>query len=334
MRSISVSRRSEFCDAIDLRADLRRDGHQRQSGIAMVLALWLTVCWHVSPAVRVQHAQRSARRRNAVSLAQARAAADGLAPEAAACELRRRASPSASDAGRCRLHRWNDGSAAIVVTAVDEASRIDVNTAPDLFLKNLFVVIGGLDDPTSRHARRCDRRLARPGRAAPTQRRRAARVPCRQPEIRPCQCAVRDDRRGGSRAGHRRRCPADRAVDHRLFAPARHQRGHRRAERAARAAERHGGSRRRVHRAAGTGACRQAAVPPFPPAQAFGSGPVPIWRIRAEATMPDGVTFAREAVLRPSPDTQRPLIALAWLEPSRSAAPPSLSSTAPDGIHR
>ena len=76
------------------------------------------------------------------------------------------------------------------------------------------------------------------------------------------------------------------------------------------------------------------AVPPFPPAQAFGSGPVPIWRIRAEATMPDGVTFAREAVLRPSPDAQRPLIALAWLEPSRSAAAPSLSSIAPDGRHR
>jgi len=76
------------------------------------------------------------------------------------------------------------------------------------------------------------------------------------------------------------------------------------------------------------------AVPPFPPAQAFGSGPAPIWRIRAEATMPDGVTFAREAVLRRSPDAQRPLIALAWLEPSRSVAPPSLSSTAPDGIHR
>ena len=30
----------------------------------------------------------------------------------------------------------------------------------------------------------------------------------------------------------------------------------------------------------------------------------------------------------PSPDARRPLIALAWLEPSRSAAEPSLSSTA------
>jgi hypothetical protein len=75
-------------------------------------------------------------------------------------------------------------------------------------------------------------------------------------------------------------------------------------------------------------------VPAFPPAQAFGSGPVPVWRIHAEATMPDGVSFVREAVLRPSPDAQRPLIALAWLEPPRSAAAPTLNSSSSDGRHR
>jgi hypothetical protein len=46
-----------------------------------------------------------------------------------------------------------------------------------------------------------------------------------------------------------------------------------------------------------------------------------VWRIHAEASLPDGVTFAREAVLRPSADPQRPLIALAWLEPRLRAAP-------------
>ena len=68
------------------------------------------------------------------------------------------------------------------------------------------------------------------------------------------------------------------------------------------------------------------AVPPFPPAQAYISGSIKVWRIRAEATLPDGVTFVHEAVLRPSPDAMRPLIALAWLEPSRSAAAPPLAS--------
>jgi hypothetical protein len=72
--------------------------------------------------------------------------------------------------------------------------------------------------------------------------------------------------------------------------------------------------------------------PPFPPAQAYASGPVPVWRIHAEATVPDGVTFAREAVLRPTGDPRRPVIALAWLEASRmprgaaSDAPPGASS--------
>ena len=49
-------------------------------------------------------------------------------------------------------------------------------------------------------------------------------------------------------------------------------------------------------------------VPPFPPAARFVAGAVPVWRIRAVATAPDGVTFAREAVVRPSGDARRPLL--------------------------
>ena len=41
-------------------------------------------------------------------------------------------------------------------------------------------------------------------------------------------------------------------------------------------------------------------VPPLPQAQAFGRGAAPVWRIHAEATLPDGVTFARDAVVRPA----------------------------------
>jgi hypothetical protein len=60
-------------------------------------------------------------------------------------------------------------------------------------------------------------------------------------------------------------------------------------------------------------------VPPFPGAQGFAAGAVPVWRIRAEATMPDGVTFVRDAVLRPSGDPRRPIVALLWQEGIRSA---------------
>ena len=63
-------------------------------------------------------------------------------------------------------------------------------------------------------------------------------------------------------------------------------------------------------------------VPPFPQAQGFMAGAAPVWRIRAEATMPDGVTFVRDAVLRPSVDPRRPMIALLWQEGARTPAPP------------
>jgi general secretion pathway protein K len=64
-------------------------------------------------------------------------------------------------------------------------------------------------------------------------------------------------------------------------------------------------------------------VPFFPPAQAFGVGAVAVWRIRAEATLPDGVTFVREAVLRPVADARRPIIALAWLDGTPAASLPA-----------
>ena len=73
---------------------------------------------------------------------------------------------------------------------------------------------------------------------------------------------------------------------------------------------------------------RQAALaarlplPPFPVAGAAG-GSTNLWRIRAEATMPDGVTYIREAVLRPGGDPLHPVTILAWLEgDQRAFAPP------------
>jgi hypothetical protein len=45
-----------------------------------------------------------------------------------------------------------------------------------------------------------------------------------------------------------------------------------------------------------------------------------VWRVHAEATLPDGVTFVREAVLRPTNDARRPMLALAWTEADRMPA--------------
>ena len=56
-----------------------------------------------------------------------------------------------------------------------------------------------------------------------------------------------------------------------------------------------------------------AKMPPpvFPLVGVAGSA-ANLWRIRAEVTMPDGVTFVREAVVRPSSDRRRLLTMLEW----------------------
>ena len=55
-------------------------------------------------------------------------------------------------------------------------------------------------------------------------------------------------------------------------------------------------------------------VPPFVSAQGFAVAASPVWRISVRAKSPDGVTFARDAVLRPSNDPQRPFVTLLWQE--------------------
>jgi len=305
-----------------------------QSGIALVLALWLTVLLTViASGFAFSMRTEALAVRNAVSLAQVRAIADG-AVERGAFELMR---PQVANVWKAdgQPHRFVDGEATVVVTAIDEAARIDVNTASDPFLKNLFVVIGGLDDSAA--AKLVDAiadwrdpdELRRPN-GAELPEYRAANLKY-GPANAPFETIGEVARVLGMTAElYQRIAPAITVYSHQPgINPATAERSVLLALPNATAEAVDAFIAQRAQALAD-----KLAVPPFPPAQAFGSGPVPIWRIRAEATMPDGVTFAREAVLRPSPDAQRPLIALAWLEPSRSAAAPSLSSTAPDGIHR
>jgi len=297
-----------------------------QSGIALVLALWITVLLTVlASGFAFSMRSEALATRNAVSLARARALADG-ALERTAFELMR---PRIADAWQPdgQPRRWSDADAAIVVTAVDEAARIDINAAPDAVLKNLLIVIGGLDDAaaTSLVDAIGDWRdpddLRRPSGAEAPEYRAAnlkyvpanapfetveelARVLGMTPAVfqRIVPLVTVYSRQPGINPATAGRSVllalpnataelVDAYIDQRTQALANH-----------------------------------LAVPPFPPAQAYISGSINVWRIRAEATLPDGVTFVREAVLRPSSDASRPLIALAWLEPSRSAAAPPLAS--------
>jgi general secretion pathway protein K len=309
-------------------------GPRAQSGIALVLALWLTVLLTViASGFAFSMRSEALATRNALSMAQARAVADG-AVERTAFELMR---PQVANTWKPdgQPHRYVDGDATVVVAAVDEAAKIDINTAPDLLLRNLLVVIAGLDDVAAGTLVdaivdwRDPDDLRRPNGAELPEYRAAnlkygpanasfetvgelARVLGMTPDVfrRIAPVLTVYSRQPGVNAA-----TADRQVLLALPNTTPEAVDAYIAQRAQALAD-------------------KLPIPPFPPAQAFGSGPVPIWRIRAEATLADGVTFAREAVLRPSPDAQRPLIALAWLEPSRSAAAPTLSAPAADGRTR
>ena len=312
----------------------RRPRRRAQSGIALVLALWLTVLLTVlASGFAFSMRSEALAVRNAVSLARVRAIADG-AVERTAFELMR---PRIADVWNAdgQAHRYVDGDAAVVVTAVDEAAKIDINTAPDLLLKNLVQVIAGVDDAAAAGLVdaivdwRDPDELRRPSGAE-------------LPEYRAANLKYGPANASFETVGEAARVLGMTSEVFRRIAPLLTVYSRQPGVNAA-TAERNVLLALPNTTAEAVDAfieqrtqalANKLAIPPFPPAQAFGSGPVPIWRIRAEATLPDGVTFAREAVLRPSPDAQRPLIALAWLEPPRSAVAPALSSTAPDGRHR
>jgi general secretion pathway protein K len=297
-----------------------------QSGIAIVLALWLTVLLTVlASGFAFSMRSEALATRNAVSLARARALADG-AIERGAFELMR---PRVADAWTFdgQPHSFHDGDAAIVITAVDEAARIDVNTAPDLLLKNLLMVAGGLDeaaagalvDAIADWRDPDDLRRANGAEAPEYQAANLKYVPSNAPF---------------ETIGEVARVLGMTQPVFQRIAPLITVYSHRPGINAATAAR---GVLLALPNATpemvdayidqrAQALANKLPAPPFPPAQAYVSGPVPVWRVRAQVSLPDGVTFVREAVLRPSPDAQRPLIALAWLEPSRSVAVPSLSS--------
>ena len=117
----------------------------RQSGIALIAVLWLTILLTViaSGFAFSMHGEAVAAR-NALSLAQARAAADG-AIERTALELTRpRNLPDVWQADGS-AQTWLDGEVKLTTVAVDESARIDLNKAADPLLKGLLQNVGGLD---------------------------------------------------------------------------------------------------------------------------------------------------------------------------------------------
>ena len=303
----------------------RLQAMRKQRGIALVLALWLTILLTViASGFAFSMRSEAIAARNAISLAQARAAADG-AVERTLFELSR---PRIADAWSADGTRrtWIENGVQFDVVAVDETSKIDLNMANDTLLKGLLMTSGGLDDQAA--ARVVDAiadwrdpdDLKRPNGAEEADYRAAnlkygpanapfetvgelARVLGITPDLyrRVAGNLTVYSRQAGINAMTASRdvllalpgVTSD-VVDDYL-------------ERRREAIE------------------NKLPPPPFPAAQAFGTGPIPVWRVHAEAKLPDGVTFVREAVLRPVSDVRRLIVALVWTEGARlpAAAPPA-----------
>jgi len=290
----------------------------RQQGIALVLVLWLTVMLTVIAAGFAYSMRSEALAAgNAIGYAQARAAADG-AVERTAFELSRPRLPDAwSPDGT--PHAWADGAIALVASATDETAKIDLNAAGDALLRGLLVQVGGADaDAAARIVdaiidwRDADD-LKRPLGAEAAD---YAAAGLKGPANAPFEAVVDVARVAGMTPAIYGRVVGSLTVHSRQpgINPATASREVLMSLPNADPAQvdAYLAARDEARRA-------RTPVPPFPGAGALAAGAIQTWRIRAQASLADGVTFVREAVLRPSPDPARPLVVLAWLEGGASA---------------
>jgi general secretion pathway protein K len=291
------------------------------------MVLWLTIMLTViASGFAFSMRSEALSARNALSLAQARAAADG-GVERLAYELTR-PRMAASWTADGVLHSWKEGELAISGSAVDESARIDINSVPEPFLKSLIERVGGADQETA--ARIADAiqdwrdpdELRRPNGAEASDY-QAAGLP-QKPSNAPFETVSEVSRVLGVTPAIFARISASLTVHSRQpgINPALASRDVLIALPAASADVVDAYLQQREDARAA-----KLPIPPFPPAASFVAGAVPVWYIRTAAMAPDGVTFVREAVIRPSGDPRRPLLTLNWREGNMVAAPVAVAGT-------
>jgi general secretion pathway protein K len=266
-----------------------------QRGIALILVLWLTILLTViggSFAYGMRNEALAAR--NTVSLAQARALADG-AIYRTVFELMRPRTLADAWAADGRVHTWDEDGSRIAVNALDESGKIDINTAPDPLIKGLLQTAAGLDDDTA--ARLIDviedwkdvDDLRRPFEAVAELQRVLGMTSA-------IYARIADSLTVYSRMVGINPAFASRTVL--LAVP--------------------GATPDIVdtYIAQRDAALAAKQPPPVFPVAGTVAATLNLWRIRAEVTTSDGVTFAREAVMRPG-DQRRLLTFLEWKEGDR-----------------
>jgi general secretion pathway protein K len=296
----------------------------RQRGIALILVLWLTILLTViASAFAYSMRTETLAARNALSLAQARAVADGAVMRVA-FELMRPRTLNETWAADGLPHYWDEGEARVAANAIDESGKIDLNSASDALLKGLFQTAGGLDVDAAQAIvdviddwKDADD-LKRPNGAESADYKAAGLpyTPANAPfeniaELRlvlgmtpTLYAAVADYLTVFSKSPGVNPQFASRMVL--LAIP--------------------GATAEVVDQYIAQRENALASGLPLPmfPLQAGAAGPTNLWRIRAEVTMPDGVSYIRETVIRPGGgDLQHPVTTLAWLEGDQKLLTPA-----------
>ena len=285
-----------------------------ERGVALILVLWLTILLTViASAFAYSMRTETLAARNEISLAQARALADGAVMRMA-FELMRPRTLNETWQADGQPHYWDEGDAHVAANAIDESGKIDLNSASDALLKGLFQTAGGLDvDAAQGIVDKIDDwkdadDLKRPnGAEAPDyQAAGLSYKPANAPfeNIAELQrvlgmtpavyAAVAGNLTVFSKSPGVNPAFASRTVL--LAIP---------------------GATPEVvdtYLAQRQNALANGLPAPVFPVSGGAAGPTNLWRIRAEATMADGVTYIREAVLRPGGDVLHPVTVLAWIE--------------------
>jgi general secretion pathway protein K len=300
---------------------------RKERGVALILVLWLTVLLTVIAAGFAYSMRTEALAAgNAVALAQMRALADGAVARVA-FELMRPRTVGETWQFDGTVHYWQEAGATVAANAVDESGRIDLNAAPDLLLRNLFQTDAGVDADTAARLVDAIDDWKTPGDAkrplgAKAPEYQAAGLSYKPPNA-PFETVAELQRVLGM-------TPALYAAVAGSLTVFSRQPGVNPAY-ASRAvllalpnATPEVVDAYLVQRDA---ALKQhLPLPLFP--IAAGAGLTNVWRIRAEATAADGVTFIREAVVRVGGgDVQHPLAVLLWQEGDRREfAPPTVAA--------
>jgi general secretion pathway protein K len=294
----------------------RYASRDRQRGIALILVLWLTILLTViggSFAYGMRNEALAAR--NSLSLAQARALADG-AIYRTVFELMRPKTLTDVWSADGTVHVWDENGSRVAVNALDESGKIDLNTAPDGLIKGLLQTAAELDADTA--ARVIDvindwkdaDDLRRPnGAEAPDY--QAAGLSYK-PANAPFESVAELQRVLGMTPAIYGRIADSLTVHSRMAGinPAFASRAVLLAVPGAtpEIVDTYIAQRRDALAA-------KLPAPPFPVPGIVGAT-LNLWRIRAEVTTADGVTFTREAVVRQG-DRRRLLSFLEWQEGDR-----------------